>query len=60
VPAGWKEYAIEYRFGGSLYSLRAERGHDAPGITLDGRSIEGTAIPLVDDGRAHSAVFRFR
>jgi len=60
VPSAWKEYAIEYRFGRSLYSLRAERGHDAPGITLDGQSIEGTAIPLVDDGRPHSAVFRFR
>jgi cyclic beta-1,2-glucan glucanotransferase len=60
VPAAWKEYAIEYRFGGSLYSLRVERGHDAPGITLDGRSIEGTAIPLADDGRPHSAVFRVR
>jgi cellobiose phosphorylase len=60
VPAAWNEYAIEYRFGRSLYSLRAERGHDAPGTTLDGHSIEGSTIPLVDDGRPHSAVFRFR
>ncbi|HEY6785168.1 MAG TPA: response regulator [Gemmatimonadales bacterium] len=32
---------------------KVARGHDAPGMTP-------TAIPLVDDGRAHSAVFRFR
>jgi cyclic beta-1,2-glucan synthetase len=60
VPAGWREYAIDFRFGASLYSIRAERGTGAPGITLDGRSIEGSAIPLVDDGRTHTAVFRIR
>jgi cellobiose phosphorylase len=60
VPAAWREYAIDYRFGGSLYSLRVERGNGAPGITLDGSSIEGSAIPLVDDGRPHTAVFRIR
>ena len=60
VPAAWREYAIDYRFGGSLYSLRVERGGGAPGITLDGGSIEGSAIPLVDDGRPHTAVFRIR
>jgi cyclic beta-1,2-glucan synthetase len=60
VPAAWREYAIDYRFGGSLYSLRVERGGGPPGLTLDGGSIEGTAIPLVDDGRPHTAVFRIR
>jgi cyclic beta-1,2-glucan synthetase len=60
VPAAWREYAIDYRFGGSLYSLRVVRGGGAPGITLDGGSIEGSAIPLVDDGRPHTAVFRIR
>ncbi|HUM09849.1 MAG TPA: glucoamylase family protein [Myxococcaceae bacterium] len=60
VPAAWREYAIDYRFGGSPYSLRVERGGGAPGITLDGRSIEGSTLPLVDDGRAHTAVFRIR
>jgi len=58
VPAAWREYAIDYRYGGSLYSLRVERYGSAPGITLDGDSIEGSAIPLVDDGRPHTAVFR--
>ena len=60
VPAAWREYAIDYRFGGSLYSLRVVRDGGAPGITLDGGSIEGSAIPLVDDGRPHTAVFRIR
>jgi hypothetical protein len=44
----------------SLYSLRVVRGGGAPGITLDGGSIEGSAIPLVDDRRPHTAVFRIR
>jgi cellobiose phosphorylase len=60
VPAAWSSYEIDYRFGGSLYSLRVERGDGPPGITLDGRSIEGNAIPLLDDGRPHTAVFRLR
>ncbi|MGZ6059362.1 MAG: GH36-type glycosyl hydrolase domain-containing protein, partial [Myxococcaceae bacterium] len=58
VPGAWSGYDIDYRFGGSLYSLRVERGDGPPSITLDGRSIEGNAIPLVDDGRPHTAVFR--
>ena len=60
VPAAWGEYAIDYRFGRSLYSLRVVRGGGTPGITLDGESVEGSAIPLVDDGRPHTAVFRIR
>ena len=60
VPAAWREYTIDYRFGRSLYSLRVERNAGAPGITLDGRSIEGSTIRLVDDGRTHTAVFRIR
>ena len=58
VPAAWPEFTIEYRFGRSLYSLRVVRGGGTPGITLDGESVEGSAIPLVDDGRPHTAVFR--
>ena len=60
VPAAWGEYAIDYRFGRSLYSLRVVREGDTPGITLDGESVEGSAIALVDDGRPHTAVFRIR
>ena len=58
VPAAWSGYDIDYRFGGSLYSLRVERGDGPTGVALNSRSVEGAAIPLVDDGRPHTVVFR--
>ncbi|HSP19828.1 MAG TPA: carbohydrate-binding protein, partial [Myxococcaceae bacterium] len=58
LPTTWQGYGIDYRFGGTLYSLRVERAGGAPGITLDGSEVQGQAIPLVDDGRPHTAVVR--
>jgi cyclic beta-1,2-glucan synthetase len=56
VPAGWKEFSIEYRYGTASYVITVtnpdglERAITE--ITVDGREIEG-GIPLADDGRTH-------
>jgi cyclic beta-1,2-glucan synthetase len=55
VPGAWKEYSIEYRFGGSVYAITV-RPNGEPGVTLDGRALEGDEITLVDDGKRHEVV----
>jgi cyclic beta-1,2-glucan synthetase len=58
VPASWKEYAIEYRFGASVYaiSVRASAPGDSPRVAVDGQALDGVEIALVDDGRRHDVV----
>jgi cyclic beta-1,2-glucan synthetase len=62
VPAGWRELAIDYRYGGSVYSIVVHEpgalGHGEAEVTLDGRTLEGSAIQLVDDGSRHAVVVR--
>jgi cyclic beta-1,2-glucan synthetase len=62
VPASWREYTIEYRCGRSIYTIVVQnpgrvRGGEVE-ITLDGRALDGPAIPLVDDGARHSVTVR--
>ena len=60
VPDSWPEYTIEYRYGKSVYQITVrnpsgmalQRGL----VTLDGRTLDGLAIPLVDDGGRHEVV----
>jgi cyclic beta-1,2-glucan synthetase len=62
TPAVWREYAIEYRYGRSLYSIKV---HNEDGgengdleVTIDGRDSPGGGIPLLDDGERHQVVVR--
>jgi cyclic beta-1,2-glucan synthetase len=62
VPTSWPELTIEYRYGGSLYTIAvhdpgALRGNEAE-VTLDGRRLETASIPLVDDGARHTVTVR--
>ncbi|MEJ7813281.1 MAG: glucoamylase family protein [Gemmatimonadaceae bacterium] len=60
VPGDWPEYAIEYRFGRSVYAITVRE----PGavrrfgarVRVDGRLLEGEVIPLVDDGARREVV----
>ena len=58
VPREWPGYRIEYRHGGSVYDIEVrrpgamERGQQR--IMLDGRTLDGQAIPLLDDGLRHA------
>jgi cyclic beta-1,2-glucan synthetase len=58
VPASWQEYAIEYRFGTSVYaiSVRASAPGDGARVAVDGQVLDGVEIALVDDGRRHDVV----
>jgi cyclic beta-1,2-glucan synthetase len=64
VPASWPEYTIEYRYGKSLYVIVVRNEGGGAGemveVTIDGRALEGTGIPLVDDGERHTVVVRPR
>ena len=55
VPAAWKEFSIEYRFGRSVYAITVHQNGD-PGVRMDGRVLDGDEIPLVDDGGRHEVV----
>jgi cyclic beta-1,2-glucan synthetase len=64
VPDGWAEYAIDYRFGGSVYAITV---HDPARVVplgaevhVDGRLLPGAEIPLVDDGARHEVSVRPR
>jgi cyclic beta-1,2-glucan synthetase len=57
VPKAWKEFAIEYRFGTSVYAITVRAG-DAS-VSVDGQVVASGEITLVDDGKRHEvAVFR--
>jgi cyclic beta-1,2-glucan synthetase len=61
VPDGWPGYSIEYRHGDTPYRIvvaLTEAGGDATEVVLDGRRIDGSVLPLVDDGRAHDVAVR--
>jgi cyclic beta-1,2-glucan synthetase len=59
APAHWKEYAIEYRFGTSVYAIVVRSAGASAGdlrVTVDGRVLDGLEVALVDDGRRHDVV----
>jgi cyclic beta-1,2-glucan synthetase len=57
VPADWREFSIEYRYGSSTYRIVVrDPGRlrtEGVEILVDGTPIEGAEIPLVDDGATH-------
>ena len=57
VPAAWPELTIEYRHGGSTYTIVVrEPGRVRAGegvVVLDGPRLGDGVIPLADDGREH-------
>jgi cyclic beta-1,2-glucan synthetase len=59
IPADWKEFEIEYRYGAARYRCRVEnpRGveHGVAEVRLDGEHRPTNTIPLRDDGREHVA-----
>jgi cyclic beta-1,2-glucan synthetase len=57
IPTAWPEYSIVWRFGRTCYEISVSNPeHRCRGIAvaeLDGRPVDPTAIPLVDDGATH-------
>ena len=64
VPEAWNEYAIEYRFGRSVYAITvhapAEVRRLGAMVSVDGRALESAEIPLVDDGARREVSVRPR
>ena len=58
IPSWWPGFEVRWRFGRSSYRITVEnRGHRGRGLgdaALDGRPADPRAIPLVDDGAAHT------
>jgi cellobiose phosphorylase len=61
LPPEWTGFTVDYRFRDTPYRLRIT-AIDDPGATthvvLDGATLAGGSVPLVDDGKAHAAEVR--
>jgi cyclic beta-1,2-glucan synthetase len=64
VPPDWPRFSIDYRHGQTPYQILVESpaklASAGAEIVLDGRVLDGPAIPLVDDGARHVVVVRPR
>lgn len=52
IPDAWPGFDVQYRHHGSLYRIAVSRG-PAPGLTLDGRALPGSTLPLNGGGGTH-------
>jgi cyclic beta-1,2-glucan synthetase len=57
IPASWKSFNVEYRFGSSTYDVTVTNPHaisaGSSTIAVDGVAAGDDAIHLVDDGARH-------
>jgi len=61
LPPHWNSYAVDYRFRATTYRIEigVSQQEGAPqAIELDGLSVAGDELPLVDDGQAHAVRVR--
>jgi cyclic beta-1,2-glucan synthetase len=57
LPAHWERYEIDYCFRRTMYHLEVvavEGEGDSSMLEMDGAALEGSALPLADDGRPHA------
>ena len=55
IPKSWSRYEMDYRHKETWYHIAFVRqpGAKALRVSVDGKSIDDSAIPLVDDKRKH-------
>jgi cyclic beta-1,2-glucan synthetase len=55
IPNDWPGFELTYRYRSATYEIKVYREGAGEGIRmrLDGRTVTGGAIPLVDDGTTH-------
>jgi len=58
IPPTWDGFEIHYQFGPTSYQIKVSNPRhltrNVQYVILDGKILEDTAIPLVDDGQEHS------
>ncbi len=59
LSSSWDGFRFRYRRGGALYHVHVVRGFPDSWTELDGVRLEGTSIPLVNDGQEHQATVHF-
>jgi cellobiose phosphorylase len=62
LPADWKSYQVDYRYGEALYRINVVQMPAASeaGVTLDGVEQPGERIMLLDDHNEHTVEVRTR
>ena len=62
IPGSWPGFELAYRHGSSRYRIAVENPdgveHGVRSATLDGRDVDPSAIPVVDDGGEHEVKVR--
>jgi cyclic beta-1,2-glucan synthetase len=57
IPTGWPRFSITWRIGKTTIAISVENADPRAGAVgeslLDGKPVDSTAIPLVDDGERH-------
>jgi cellobiose phosphorylase len=57
LPATWPEFALDYRFGTSVYAIRVSNptgiSRGVAGVAVDGVAVAAEWITLIDDGAQH-------
>jgi cellobiose phosphorylase len=58
LPAGWPGFALDYRFGHTVYAIDVQQVADclAVRVVLDGLPQDEPRLPLQDDGALHTVV----
>jgi cellobiose phosphorylase len=58
LPAAWKGFTLQYRWGGAVYAIEVQQVPGAAGVRvlLDGLLQVTAVLPLQDDGVAHGVV----
>jgi cyclic beta-1,2-glucan synthetase len=58
IPSTWSSYEMKYKSGGSTYHILVNNPEGVNcgvvEITMDGKSLAGSDIPLIDDGSDHT------
>jgi cyclic beta-1,2-glucan synthetase len=60
LPAAWPGFALQYRFGETLYAIEVSRAPTGQAATLqlDGVPQPDAVLPLHDEGREHQVAIR--
>jgi cellobiose phosphorylase len=62
LPKAWPQCTIHYRYGQSVYHITLTQfvanATETESLSLDGKVLEGTKIPLLDDRKAHHVTMK--